>query len=166
MHGWVPECGKSKGETTMIQRTQSKTGKSVAAILEQEVGSMIKEWKRRVSLVPSLTDILLSDVDRTDHLPRMFEDVVCRLRGNRDAQPPASIAAHAHGRVRFAQGYSPSMLVEESRIFEVTTFGTLNRHQGELNRNQVLPDVAIIADEADRQLTEAVRGFMVARAAA
>jgi hypothetical protein len=55
---------------------------------------------------------------------------------------------------RFAQGYSVAMLVEEPRILEITTFGTLQRHQGELDRNQVLLDVAIIADEADRQLEE------------
>jgi hypothetical protein len=58
------------------------------------------------------------------------------------------------------------MLVEESRILEVTTFGTLQRQQDELDRKQVLPDVAIIADEADRQLEETVVGFMAARAAA
>ena len=58
------------------------------------------------------------------------------------------------------------MLVEESRILEVTTFATLQRRQGELDRSRVLPDVVIIADEADRQLEEAIGGFMVARAAA
>jgi hypothetical protein len=77
-----------------------------------------------------------------------------------------SIAAAVHGRLRFAQGYSVAMLVEESRILEVTTFGTLQRHQGELDRNQVLLDVGIIADEADRQLEETVVGFMAAQAAA
>jgi hypothetical protein len=138
----------------MMRRMQSKTAKSVAAILEQELNFMIKEWKRQVSLVPSLTNILLSD------------EVLCRLRGNRDTEPPVSIAAGAHGRLRFAQGYSVAMLVEESRILEVTTFGALHRHQGELDRKQVLPDVVIIADEADRQLEEAVGGFMVARGAA
>jgi hypothetical protein len=56
------------------------------------------------------------------------------------------------------------MLVDESRILEVTTFGTLQRHQDELDRNQVL--LGIIADEADRQLEETVVGFMAARAAA
>jgi len=150
----------------MPQKMQSETAKSVAAILEQQLGSMIKEWKRRVSLVPDLTNILLSDADRTDHLPRLFDEVIGRLLGNRDTEPPVSIAAHAHGRRRFAQGYSVAMLVEESRILEVTTFDTLQRHQGELNRNQVLPDVVIIADEADRQLEETVVGFIAARAAA
>jgi hypothetical protein len=54
------------------------------------------------------------------------------------------------------------MLVEESRLFQVATFGTLHVHQNELNKDQVLSDVIIIADEADRQLTEAVRSFMKA----
>jgi hypothetical protein len=127
---------------------------------------MIREWKRQVSLVPCLTNILLSDADRTGHLPVLFDEVLLRLQSNKDTEPPVSIAAAAHGRLRFAQGYSLAMLVEESRILEVTTFGTLQRHQGELNRNQVLLDVVVIADEADRQLEETVNGFMAARAAA
>jgi hypothetical protein len=143
-----------------------KTAKSVAAILERELDSMIREWKRQVSLVPCLTNILLSDADRTGHLPVLFDEVLLRLQSNKDTEPPVSIAAAAHGRLRFAQGYSLAMLVEESRILEVTTFGTLQRHQGELNRNQVLLDVVVIADEADRQLEETVNGFMAARAAA
>lgn len=150
----------------MIKRIQSKTAKSVSAILEEEVESMMAEWKRQVSLAPRLRTILLSDEDRATHLPRLFDDVLCRLQGNNDGEKPISIAACAHGRLRFAQGYSAAMLVEESRIFEVTTFGALHRHQHELNQNQVLLGVVIIADEADRQLEEAIGGFMAARAAA
>ena len=127
---------------------------------------MISEWKRQVSLVSCLTNILLSDADRAGHLPVLFDEVLLRLQSDRDTEPPVSIAAAAHGRLRFAQGYSVAMLVDESRLFEVTTFGTLQRHQGELDRNQVLLDVGIIADEADRQLEEAVGGFMAAQAAA
>ena len=148
------------------QAMQPKTAKSVAAILEKELVSIISEWKKEVSLVPGLTNILLSDADRTGHLPKLFDEVVCRLRGNRGTKPMASIAAAAHGRLRFAQGYSVAMLVDESRILEVTTFGTLQRHQEERDRNQVLLDVGIIADEADRQLEETVVGFMMAQAAA
>jgi hypothetical protein len=77
-----------------------KTAKSVAAILEQELDSMISEWKRQISLVRSLTNILLSDADRTGHLPALFDEVLCRLRGNRNTEPPVSIAAAAHGRLR------------------------------------------------------------------
>jgi hypothetical protein len=41
------------------------------------------------------------------------------------------------------------MLVEESRAFQVATFTTLHHHQNELDRDQVLLDVIVIADEVD-----------------
>jgi hypothetical protein len=150
----------------MLQKIHSNTTKSVATILEKELDYMIGEWKRQASLVSCLTTILLSDADRTAHLPKLFDEMVGRLRGNRHTEPPFSIDAALHGRLRFAQDYSVAMLVEESRIVEVTTFGTLHRHQDELDRSQVLLDVMIIADEADRQLKESVVSFMEARAAA
>jgi hypothetical protein len=146
--------------------TEVKTVNSVAVILERELDSTIQEWLKQVNLLPDLTNIPLNDSDRTGHLPQLFDDLVCCLRLPRDAQPPVSIAAAAHGGQRFAQGYSPFMLVEESRIFQVTTFGTLHLYQSELDQSQVLLDVMIIADEADRQLTETVRSFMTAQEAA
>jgi hypothetical protein len=151
----------------MQQRTKLKTAESVAVILERELAFTIKEWLKRVNLVQDLTNIPLSDADRMGHLPKLFADLLCRLRFARGEKPPIStIAAAAHGKIRFAQGYSAAMLIEESRIFEVTTFGTLHLHWRELDQNQVLLDVMIIADEADRQLTEAVRSFITAQAAA
>jgi len=146
--------------------TKLKTSKSVECILKRELASTIKEWLRQVKLIPDLTIIPLSDSDRTGHLPKLFEDVLNRLRLAGGGEPLLSITPSAHGGLRFAQGYSASMLVEESRIFQVTTFGTLQLHQNELDQNQVLLDVVIIADEADRQLTETVRGFMTAQQAA
>ena len=138
---------------------------SVATILDREMDSTIKEWTRQVSMAPSLTKCLLSDADRARHLPKLFDDLLSRLRGIRNTNSPVSIAANLHGRLRFTQGYSADMLVEESRILEVSTFNTLHLHQSELNQTQALPDVLIIADEADRQLEETVRGFMAAAAA-
>jgi hypothetical protein len=142
------------------------TTKSVALILERELDSTIKEWLRQVKLVPDLTIIPLSDSDRAGHLPKLFDAFRCRLRLPRNVEPPVSITASAHGILRFAQGYSASMLVEESRILQVVTFGTLHLHQSELDQDHVLLDVIIIADEADRQLAETVRSFIVAQQAA
>jgi hypothetical protein len=130
---------------------------SVAAILERELEPTIKEWLRRVNLVPELIQIPLSDTDRTRHLPAMFRELIFRLRLPSDAHRPISVTAGAHGQRRHAQGYSPSMLVEESRIFQVVTFRTLHLHHSELDQIRLLPDVIVIADEADSQLSEAVR---------
>ena len=70
-----------------------KKPKSVATILEREVAPTIKEWLRRVSLLPELTRIPLSDEDRSRHLPKLFHDLACRLRLTKDIRLLASSAA-------------------------------------------------------------------------
>jgi hypothetical protein len=145
--------------------TELMTVASVADILERELEPTIKEWLRRVNLVQELTDIPLSDADRSGHLPKLYFDLISRLRLAKDAPPPISVAAAAHGQIRRAQGYSASMLIEESRVFQVATFNTLHLHQRELDQNQVLLDVMVIADEVDAQLVETVRSLMGAQLA-
>jgi hypothetical protein len=54
------------------------------------------------------------------------------------------------------------MLVEESRVFQVATFGALHLHQSELDPNQLLSDAMVIADEVDAQLREAVLSWTAA----
>jgi hypothetical protein len=136
---------------------------SVADILERELEPTIKEWLRRVNLVPELTNIPLSDADRTGHLPKLYFDLISRLRLAKDIDSPVSAAAAAHGQLRRAQGYSAGMLIEESRVFQVATFRTLHLHQSELDHNQVLLDVMVIADEVDSQLMETVRSLIGAK---
>jgi hypothetical protein len=140
--------------------TKLKTVASVADVLERELEPTIKEWLRRVNLVPELTDIPLSDADRTGHLPKLYFDLISRLRLAKNAQPPISVAAAAHGQLRREQGYSAAMLIQESRVFQVATFGALHLHQSELDQNVVLLDAMVIADEVDAQLTETVRSLM------
>ena len=142
--------------------SKSKT----ADILERELEPTIREWLRRVNLVPELTDIPLSDADRTGHLPTLYYDLISRLRLAKDAHRPVSAAAAAHGQIRCAQGYSASMVIEESRVFQVATFGTLHLHQSELDQKQVLLDIMVIADEVDAQLMETVSSLMRAKLAA
>jgi hypothetical protein len=145
--------------------TDLKTVASVADILERELRPTIKDWLRRVNLVPALAGVPLSDADRTGHLPKLYFDLISRLRLAKNAIAPISVAAAAHGQMRHAQGYSAGMLIEESRVFQVATFGALHLHQGELDQNQVLLDVMVIADEVDAQLMEAVRSLMGAQVA-
>jgi hypothetical protein len=70
-----------------------------------------------------------------------------------------SAAAVAHGKLRYLQGYTPlDMLVDESRITEVTVFGMLQSNLNSLDFSLLLPDVTAIADEVDGQLTQSMGG--------
>ena len=80
------------------QSTRVKTVVSVAFILERERDSTIKEWLKRVNLVADLTNIPLSDANRTGHLPKLFGDLLSRLR-----RWQGGPAGHFHRRSRARQ---------------------------------------------------------------
>jgi hypothetical protein len=71
-----------------------------------------------------------------------------------------SAAAVAHGKLRYLQGYTPAMLVDESRILEVTVFGMLHSNLNSLDFSLLMPDVTAIADEVDGQLRQSIGGYM------
>ena len=54
------------------------------------------------------------------------------------------------------------MLVHESRILQVTLFGTLKDNMHALDFSLLLPDVMAIADEVDAQLTQTMGSYMKA----
>jgi len=132
----------------------------VAAILERELEPTIKSWMTRMEANPELTAVPLSYQDRTGHLPLLLCDLVRRLRLAPRAKVPVSTAALDHGILRHSQGYSVAMLVEESRILQVSIFNTLQNNLRTVDFSTVLLDVMTIADEVDAQLKQAVVGFM------
>jgi len=136
------------------------TYESVATVLARELTATIAGWMQRVDKVPELTNISLSYDKRTGHLPQLLHDLILRLRLKEDEKMPETNSAHDHGKVRFDQGYSVLMLVEESRLLQVSIFDTLRLNQKELDASLMMADVMIIADECDAQLKHTVETFM------
>ena len=67
--------------------------------------------------------------------------------------------------MRRKQGYTVAMMVEESRLLQVSIFSTLHENVKELEYNTLLPNIVTIADEVDAQLKEQMLRFMAADAA-
>jgi hypothetical protein len=136
---------------------------SVAAILTRCKTSLIEAWLVRTKKTPQLNHLHLRDDERTGHLPQLIDDLVIRLGRpklpDKDSDAIASAAAIEHGKLRRMQGYSSAMLIHESRILQVTIFGTLHENLSTLDFNLLLPDVMIIADEVDAQLTQTMDAF-------
>jgi DNA-binding response OmpR family regulator len=132
----------------------------VAAIIERDLDRTIENWMSRVERTDELTAISLTYQERTGHLPLLLNDLVQRLRLALDAESPISRAAREHGILRRKQGYTVPMVVEESRILQVSIFNTLQNNLGSVDFGTVLLDVMTIADEVDSQLKQAMRGFM------
>jgi CheY-like chemotaxis protein len=136
---------------------------SVATILERDLDSMIKDWIELVEHDEELTCIPLSFEDRTGHLPNLIADLVNRLRLPPTNAALVSIAAREHGELRHKQGYTPAMVVEESRILQVSIFNTLQKNLSKVDFSKVLLDVITIADEVDSQLKQAMFSYIESR---
>jgi hypothetical protein len=155
----VNSAGGSKGNGGAV------TVETVANILERELPNLIEEWLVRVEKEKDLMHIKLNHEERTGHLPYLMHDVIGRLSLDAETNAPISKAAAAHGDLRHKQGYTVAMLVEESRLLQVSIFRTMHKHASHLKYSSLLLDVVTIADEVDAQLKQQVLRFAAADAA-
>jgi hypothetical protein len=136
----------------------------VAEILQRCKPQIVETWLSRVKKNKQLSAVTLTDQERTKYLPKLIEDLIKRLRldsaHGKEGDSIPSAAAAAHGKMRRSQGYSPAMLVHDSRILQVSLFGTLQNNFSALDFSLLLPDIMTIADEVDSQLTQAMDSYM------
>lgn len=140
---------------------RARTVESVAAILERTAQDTIQEWFERIQTDEKLMSIPMSFELRCGHLPQVFRDLRSRLLsstpiGSKDLISPA---AARHGLDRLKQGYSAAMLVEESRMLQVSIFRTLQRNLASIDFSVLLSEVMTIADEIDSQLSQAMASY-------
>jgi len=132
----------------------------VASILERDASITIVNWLSAVKTDDELSQIRLSNEQRTGHLPQLIRELVHRLRVPRSlGTNQASEGAVLHGKVRRAQGYSIPMIIEESRILQVSIFNTLQTNLSVVDFSLLLVDVMTIADEVDSQLKQTIVSF-------
>jgi len=136
----------------------------VGVILQKCVADIIEVWLVRAKQNQHLNNLSLSDAERAGHLPKLVDDVALRLSqssaSDQDSDARPSAAAVMHGELRFRQGYTPAMLVHESRLLQVAIFGTLQKNLDHLDFSLLLPDVMAVADEIDSQLTQSMESYM------
>jgi CheY-like chemotaxis protein len=146
--------------TSLPALVQAKEG--IATILDRDVAILIQRWLARVEGVKELVAIPLTASERAMYLPEMIRSITARLRGTREieaADVPAP-AAVIHGQCRYRQGYTAPMIVQESRLLQVSIFETVERNLATVDFTRVLPDIMIIADEVDSQLKQTIHSFL------
>jgi ActR/RegA family two-component response regulator len=134
----------------------------VASILERDKPVTIERWSWRVEQVEELAALPVMHRERIQHLPRLMRSIAKRLLKTREIGPSVapSRAAIVHGQLRHRQGYTIPLIVQESRIFQVCIFETLQRNLSTVDFNSVLPDIMLIADEVDSQLSQTLESFL------
>ena len=135
---------------------------TVAAILERTADATIQDWYENVQTDKKVMAVALSYQQRTGYLHQVFRDLVHRLGSSRTIGGPelASPAAAAHGLDRRQLGYTAAMMVEESRMLQVSIFQTLENNLHRIHFSLLLVGVMAIADEVDSQLAQAMTCYV------
>jgi len=146
-----------EGGTTSLNDVEN-----VATILERESKATLEDWYKRAERDSSVITVQLERSERCAHLPAVFRDLVHRLRNPQPLGTHARVSAEAaeHGRMRRRQGYTAAMLVEESRMLQVSIFQTLQNNLQTVDFSLLLLDVMAIADEVDSQLAQAMTSYV------
>ena len=141
---------------------EPRTVETVATILERTSDLCIQDWIARVQSEEKLTVVDLANPVRAAHLPQVFRDLVTRLRSFKSlgTKELRSNAATDHGVARRRQGYTAAMMVEESRILQVSIFQTLQDNLSTIDFSVLLIGVMTIADEVDSQLSQAMESYI------
>jgi ActR/RegA family two-component response regulator len=152
----------SKPRSERPRPVPGDNNESVARLLQREVIPTIADWLDHVKLSPEIMCVSLTDAARTAHLPQLFRDLNERLLDPQplDAPIPVRFSAHLHGVRRRQQGYTAAMIVEESRILQVSIFKTLQNNLASLDFSNLLLGVMSIADEVDVQLRQAMDSYV------
>ncbi len=160
----VRALGELIHKRVAIHRGSTRTPReTVATILKREATSIIADWLERLKEDEILSTVRIDDSDRIGHLPRLLQDLVARLYmtqlpANKHAR--ISLPAAEHGMLRYSQGYSIEMIVDESRLLQVSIFHELHNNLNCVDLSTLLIDVMTIADEVDSQLRQSIGGYL------
>ena len=135
---------------------------SVAQIVDRTAQSTIHAWFDLVQKEEKLQSVPMTFEQRTSHLRQVLGELVIRLRSYKEigSKEMVSLAAVKHGEERRKAGYSAAMLIEESRMLQVSLFQTLQDNLASLDFSVLLIGVMTIADEIDSQLSQAMDAYM------
>ena len=149
-------------ERLSIGPPAARVVESVAAILERTVQSTIQDWYRHIQADQKVMAVPLTYKQRTGHLPQVLGDLVLRLRSSKPigSKELVSAAAAEHGLDRRRRGYTAAMLVEESRMLQVSVFQTLQNNLATIDFSVLLIGLMTIADEIDSQLSQAMASYI------
>jgi hypothetical protein len=99
-------------------------------------------------------EVSLSYKQRCGHLPQIFGDLVRCLRSYHPlgSKELVSRAAAQHGMIRYKQGCTAAMMVEDSRI--------LQDNLASIDFSLLLREVMTIAGEVDSQLSQTMESYI------
>jgi len=149
------------------ERLHADRNQTLPEFLSQHRDEVAAAVLRRMKADPRLSKIPLSDQDRLDQVEAVLTDLLVRLQSEspEGAANRRASAGARHGLARKRQGYSLSMLVDDTRAIDAAVYEVVRDNLLDLDVSTLLQDLSRFNDSLERELQQSLQAFIGERAA-
>jgi DNA-binding response OmpR family regulator len=128
-------------------------------VLAQHLASITADWISQCHSDSELSRIPLSDLERSDHVPRVIQQALGIALGDRLSEATTS-AAREHGIVRRKQGYTVPLLIRETRLLDETISRCIQANLLAIDISHLISDLVAVNQTIQIQLEHSVAAFL------
>lgn len=152
--------------STSAGRRSSRTaraGQRLGSLVRQNRGRIGKQWLRHSQADSKLRRVKVAREKRTAPILPLIEEAmkVMKLNVKKMASAPMK-AAEQHGRLRHAQGFSATALVEEYNLVRRCVFGLAEEHCHQMDPQLLIQDLTRFGEALDLQTQRALGNHLAA----
>ena len=136
--------------------------KRVGTVLRENKQAIFDKWLRVCKANRELGSVRISDEERTDHLPQVFEELTDTLdrESSSEISKRAHKAAAIHGRKRYEQGFTLPMVHLERSLMRHIIYDMVQQNLLAVDISNLLGDLIQASDAIDVQVKRAVEAYL------
>lgn len=128
-------------------------------ILSVKLATIRADWLERCRADPELSQIHITNEERSDDVPRVIEDSLEAANG-REPVSKSSEAARKHGELRRKQGYTVPLLLRETSLLQLSVSQCALENLLAIEISNLLSDLIAVRQSIDAQLEQSVAAFL------
>ena len=135
--------------------------KRVGTILHENAEQIARKALQRMASHRELAELELSDKERADHLPAFLQGIAEQLESSpAEKAAIANGAAAHHGRMRYRQGYSIPLMIEDTRLLQDAIYEVIQDNLLSLDLSRLISDLRRMDDSVDIELRESIQAYI------
>jgi len=135
--------------------------KRVGTIVHENAEQITRKALQRMALHPELAELELSEEERVNHLPAFLQGIAEQLESFADDRAASVTGAAAeHGRMRYRQGYSIPLMIEDARLLQDAIYELIQDNLLALDLSRLISDLRRMDDTVDIELKEAIQAYI------
>jgi YesN/AraC family two-component response regulator len=139
------------------EQVRSFRNQPLATCLRHNLDKVVVNALQVMKSHPRLSRLPLSDQDRIEHIKSVIAEILQQLEPTRQARKKG--AGRKHGVTRKEQGYSLSMLVDDTRAIDAAINRVVRENLLDLDLSSLLHDLDRLNESLDEQLQQSLEAF-------